>query len=339
MEKQQQSPSAVRGQGMLEWYEALISAALVLVLIFSFFFRIIQVDGRSMVPTLTHGDKLIVWAAGYTPQRGDVVIVDSYTVYGKPLVKRIIAKGGDTISIELRDDGDIRLLTPVEGVEHEDNLIVRAARLLMKTAADSGRLSTGSGANISIDKRLPMGGGLGGGSSNAATVLVALNHLWQCGLSMDELAEMGLTLGADVPVFVRGHAAFAEGVGEILTPVDPPEKWYLVAHPGVSIPTPVIFKDPELPRNTPKRSIETLLKCEFSNDCEVIARKRFREVDAVLSWLLEYAPSRLTGTGACVFAEFDTESEARQVLEQAPEWLNGFVAKGVNLSPLHRAML
>ncbi|WP_064765667.1 4-(cytidine 5'-diphospho)-2-C-methyl-D-erythritol kinase, partial [Escherichia coli] len=190
-----------------------------------------------------------------------------------------------------------------------------------------------------IDKRLPMGGGLGGGSSNAATVLVALNHLWQCGLSMDELAEMGLTLGADVPVFVRGHAAFAEGVGEILTPVDPPEKWYLVAHPGVSIPTPVIFKDPELPRNTPKRSIETLLKCEFSNDCEVIARKRFREVDAVLSWLLEYAPSRLTGTGACVFAEFDTESEARQVLEQAPEWLNGFVAKGVNLSPLHRAML
>ncbi len=142
-----------------------------------------------------------------------------------------------------------------------------------------------------------MGGGLGGGSSNAATVLVALNHLWQCGLSMDELAEMGLTLGADVPVFVRGHAAFAEGVGEILTPVDPPEKWYLVAHPGVSIPTPVIFKDPELPRNTPKRSIETLLKCEFSNDCEVIARKRFREVDAVLSWLLEYAPSRLTGTG------------------------------------------
>ena len=143
----------------------------------------------------------------------------------------------------------------------------------------------------------------------------------------------------DVPVFVRGHAAFAEGVGEILTPVDPPEKWYLVAHPGVSIPTPVIFKDPELPRNTPKRSIETLLKCEFSNDCEVIARKRFREVDAVLSWLLEYAPSRLTGTGACVFAEFDTESEARQVLEQAPEWLNGFVAKGANLSPLHRAML
>ena len=246
---------------------------------------------------------------------------------------------GDTLHIEPRRDGEIHLLTPVTGVENEDNLIVRAARLLMKVASESGRLPAGSGADISIEKRLPMGGGLGGGSSNAATVLVALNHLWQCGLSIDELATLGLTLGADVPVFVRGHAAFAEGVGEILTPVNPPEKWYLVAHPGVSIPTPVIFKDPQLPRNTPKRSIDTLLKCEFSNDCEVIARKRFREVDAALSWLLEYAPSRLTGTGARVFAEFDTESCARQVLEQAPEWLNAFVAKGVNLSPLHRELL
>ncbi|WP_086868604.1 4-(cytidine 5'-diphospho)-2-C-methyl-D-erythritol kinase [Kosakonia pseudosacchari] len=241
---------------------------------------------------------------------------------------------GDTLTIEPRSDGEIRLLTPVEGVPDEENLIVRAARLLMQRAAQSGRLPAGSGAEIAIDKRLPMGGGLGGGSSNAATVLVALNHLWGCKLSVDELAELGLQLGADVPVFVRGHAAFAEGVGEILTPVNPPEKWYLVAHPGVSIPTPVIFKDPELPRNTPQRSIDTLLKCEFGNDCEVIARKRFREVDAALSWLLEYAPSRLTGTGACVFSEFDTESAARQVLEQAPEWLHGFVARGVNLSPL-----
>ncbi|MEJ5071052.1 4-(cytidine 5'-diphospho)-2-C-methyl-D-erythritol kinase [Enterobacter ludwigii] len=241
---------------------------------------------------------------------------------------------GDTITIDERHDGELRLLTPVDGVPNEENLIIRAARMLMRAAAESGRLPEGAGADISIDKRLPMGGGLGGGSSNAATVLVALNHLWCCGLSVDELATMGLTLGADVPVFVRGHAAFAEGVGEVLTPVTVPEKWYLVAHPGVSIPTPVIFSDPELPRNSPHRSIETLLKCEFSNDCEVIARKRFRKVDAALSWLLEYAPSRLTGTGACVFAEFDTESAARQVLEQAPEWLQGFIARGVNISPL-----
>lgn len=243
---------------------------------------------------------------------------------------------GDTISIEPRQDGQISLLTPVDGVAHDDNLIVRAARLLMNTASSSGRLPAGSGADIRIDKRLPMGGGLGGGSSNAATVLVALNHLWGCGLTTDELAALGLTLGADVPVFVRGHAAFAEGIGEILTPVDPPEKWYLIVHPGVSIPTPVIFKDPDLKRNTPARSIKTLLNCEFSNDCEDIARKRFREVDAVLSWLLEYAPSRLTGTGACVFAEFDTETAARQVLEQAPVWLHGFVARGMNTSPYSR---
>lgn len=246
---------------------------------------------------------------------------------------------GDTLTIEPRTDGQLRLLTPVAGVPDEENLIVRAARLLMRAASESDRLPAGSGADISVDKRLPMGGGLGGGSSNAATVLVALNHLWGCGLSEEELATLGLQLGADVPVFVRGHAAFAEGVGEILTPVEPEEKWYLVAPPGVSIPTPVIFRDPELPRNTPRRSINTLLNCEFSNDCELIARKRFREVDAALSWLLEYAPSRLTGTGACVFAEFNTESAARQVLDTAPAWLNGFVARGVNLSPLKQALL
>ena len=240
---------------------------------------------------------------------------------------------GDSLYFAPRDDGEIVLVNPLPGVPPESDLTVRAARLL--------QTETGcrQGAEIRVEKRLPMGGGLGGGSADAATVLLALNHLWQLGLSRQRLQEIGLTLGADVPVFVRGHAAFAEGVGEILTPVDPPEKWYLIVHPGVSIPTPVIFKDPDLKRNTPVRSIKTLLNCEFSNDCEDIARKRFREVDAVLSWLLEYAPSRLTGTGACVFAEFDTESEARQVLEQAPEWLNGFVAKGVNLSPLHRAML
>lgn len=148
---------------------------------------------------------------------------------------------GDTLSIEPRTDGQLRLLTPVPGVPDEENLIIRAARLLMCAASESERLPAGSGADISIEKRLPMGGGLGGGSSNAATVLVALNHLWGCGLSEDELATLGLQLGADVPVFVRGHAAFAEGVGEILTPVDPEEKWCTVAHPGVSIPTPIIF--------------------------------------------------------------------------------------------------
>ncbi|GKW22479.1 4-diphosphocytidyl-2-C-methyl-D-erythritol kinase [Pectobacterium carotovorum subsp. carotovorum] len=245
---------------------------------------------------------------------------------------------GDTLTIRPRDDDEINLLTPVEGVDNEQNLIVRAARLLQQHCEHHNIHAIQRGADISIDKCLPMGGGLGGGSSNAATVLVALNHVWQSGLSVDSLAELGLQLGADVPVFVRGHAAFAEGIGEQLTPANPPEKWYLVAHPGVSIATPLIFSDPELTRNSPVRDLETLLNQTFVNDCEAIARKRFREVEQLLSWLLEYAPARLTGTGACVFAEFDTEFAARQVLDQAPEWLNGFVARGVNVSPLHRKL-
>lgn len=159
---------------------------------------------------------------------------------------------------------------------------MRAARLLMKAAAESGRLPAGSGADIRIEKRLPMGGGLGGGSSNAATVLVALNHLWGCGLSKDELAAPGLTLGLMSRCLCAVMRPLLKAWVDPL-PAEPPEKWYLVAHHGVSIPTPVIFKDPDLKRNTPVRSIETLLNCEFSNDCEDIARKRFREVDAVLS--------------------------------------------------------
>lgn len=243
---------------------------------------------------------------------------------------------GDTLTIVPRQDEQIRLLTPVTGVPDEQNLIVRAARLLQQHCASHAIATLPRGADISIDKRLPMGGGLGGGSSNAATVLVALNELWQCGLSDDQLAEMGLTLGADVPVFVRGHAAFAEGIGEQLQPANPAEKWYLVAHPGVSIPTPVIFADAELKRDTPVRPLSALLQAPYANDCEPIARKRFREVEQLLSWLLQYAPSRLTGTGACVFAEFDSEPAALQVLNQAPAWLRGFVARGVNVSPLHR---
>ncbi|MDI3438658.1 4-(cytidine 5'-diphospho)-2-C-methyl-D-erythritol kinase [Erwinia sp. V90_4] len=245
---------------------------------------------------------------------------------------------GDTLTIEVDDSGEITLLTPVAGVPDAQNLIARAAALLRERAAALGSLPDAAGAKIAIEKRLPMGGGLGGGSSNAATVLVALNHLWQTGLSLGQLAELGLQLGADVPVFVHGFAAFAEGVGEQLTPVNPAEKWYLVMHPGVSIATPLVFNDPELTRDTPAREISQLLSTEFHNDCEPVVRNRFREVEQLVSWLLEYAPSRLTGTGACVFAEFDTESAARQVLELAPKNLQGFVARGVNISPLHRRL-
>lgn len=242
---------------------------------------------------------------------------------------------GDRLAFSLREDDAITLSPSVEGVPDEQNLVVRAARLLQTRLAQQGHVAP-CGADIQLEKVLPMGGGLGGGSSNAATTLVALNYLWNGGLRDEELAELGVRLGADVPVFVMGHAAFAEGIGEVLHPVSPQEKWYLVAHPGVSIPTPAIFGDPELIRDTPKRRIDELLQARFSNDCEPIARKRFCEVEQLVSWLLEYAPSRLTGTGACVFAEFDTEEAAREVLSKAPAWINGFVARGVNVSPLHK---
>lgn len=245
---------------------------------------------------------------------------------------------GDTLTIEPNRDGTLRLLTPIAGVADADNLVIRAATLLQQRARQRGTLPADAGATVAIEKRLPMGGGLGGGSSDAATVLVALNHEWRTGFTLDELAEMGLTLGADVPVFVKGTAAFAQGVGENLIPVSPAEKWYLVIHPGVHISTPVVFNDPDLKRDTPVREISELLASVYRNDCEPVVRKRFREVEQLVSWLLEYAPSRLTGTGACVFAEFDTEPAARQVFELAPKEWQCFVARGVNVSPLHQRL-
>lgn len=239
---------------------------------------------------------------------------------------------GDEIEIEITEDPTITLLNQIEGVPTEQNLIYRAAKLLQDQTACK------LGANISITKRLPMGGGVGGGSSNAATVLVALNHLWQTGLSLIQLAEMGLSLGADVPIFVRGMSAFAEGVGEKLTPCQPAEKWYVVLKPDESISTALIFKHPALPRNTPKRTLDQLLDSTWANDCEKVVRDHYSKVDDLLNWLVQYAPSRLTGTGACVFAEFDCEEEARHVFALKPADVEGFVAQGKNVSPLHQTL-
>ncbi len=239
---------------------------------------------------------------------------------------------GDEIEIEITEDPTITLLNQIEGVPTEQNLIYRAAKLLQDQTACK------LGANISITKRLPMGGGVGGGSSNAATVLVALNHLWQTGLSLIQLAEMGLSLGADVPIFVRGMSAFAEGVGEKLTPCQPAEKWYVVLKPDESISTALIFKHPDLPRNTPKRTLAQLLDSTWANDCEKVVRDHYSKVDDLLNWLVQYAPSRLTGTGACVFAEFDCEEEARRVFALKPADVEGFVAQGKNVSPLHQTL-
>lgn len=240
---------------------------------------------------------------------------------------------GDELTVTVNEETNSITITPeIPGVATEDNLIWKAATALQQYT------STSFGADIELKKVLPMGGGIGGGSSNAATVLVALNYLWQLNLSDDQLAEIGLKLGADVPVFVRGHAAFAEGVGEQLQPANPDEKWYLVVKPQVSIATVDIFTHSELTRNTPKRALSTLLEQEYVNDCEKIVRMLYPEVDKQLSWLLQYAPSRLTGSGSCVFAEFNSRKEAESVREQLPDVVSAFVAKGRNISPLKETL-
>ena len=239
---------------------------------------------------------------------------------------------GDELGFALRPDGEIHLHTPIDGVPHDSNLIVRAARLLQQHA------NCTLGADIWLDKRLPMGGGIGGGSSDAATTLLGLNHLWQLNYSEDQLASLGLSLGADVPVFVRGHAAFAEGVGEKLQPVTLSEPWFLVAIPQVLVSTAEIFSDPELTRDTSPIKVRSLLEGGGRNDCQPVVTKRYSEVRNALILLNKFVPTRLTGTGACVFGSFPNQDDADKVARQLPATLPSFIAQGRNISMLHRKL-
>ncbi|MGY8821031.1 MAG: 4-(cytidine 5'-diphospho)-2-C-methyl-D-erythritol kinase [Pseudomonadales bacterium] len=239
---------------------------------------------------------------------------------------------GDELTFTHRADGQIRLHTDLPGVDHDSNLIVRAARLLQT------RSGCAQGADIELSKHLPMGGGIGGGSSDAATTLLGLDHLWQTHLGEDTLAEIGLALGADVPVFVRGRAAFAEGVGERLQPVELNEPWYLVIAPQVSVSTAEIFSDPELTRNTPAITVRSLLAGGGHNDCQPVVERRYPEVRNALSLLNKFVPARMTGTGACVFGSFPNKGEADKVCRQLPADLPAFVAQGRNISMLHRKL-
>ncbi|MBY5921917.1 4-(cytidine 5'-diphospho)-2-C-methyl-D-erythritol kinase [Ferrimonas balearica] len=235
---------------------------------------------------------------------------------------------GDRLSFEITEDGEIALTPEVAGVAHDDNLIVRAARRLQS------HTGTHKGALIHLDKGLPMGGGLGGGSSDAATTLVALNHLWDTKVDEDTLAELGLALGADVPVFVRGRAAMADGVGEKLRPVEVDEPWYLVVVPDVEVSTAAVFGHPHLTRNTPKIAALETQPERWQNDCQSVVCDTYPQVAKALSWLIEYAPSKMTGTGSCVFGRFSDQTQAQAALAQLPAQWRGFVAKGCNLSPL-----
>jgi len=249
----------------------------------------------------------------------------------------------DELHVRVRRDGQIRRLTDLPGVPPERDLVVRAARMLQEVS------ETALGADLSLAKRIPMGGGLGGGSSDAATTLVALDRLWGLGLGEERLAALGLSLGADVPVFVRGRAAWAEGVGELLQPVALDEPWYLIVHPGAEVSTAAVFGDPELTRDSaplkmrglfrgygaglPQATVSELVAAT-GNDCEASVRRRYPAVDEVLSWLESRTPVRMTGTGACVFAAFGRAAEARAMARALPaRWL-ALVARGMNVSPL-----
>ncbi len=256
----------------------------------------------------------------------------------------------DWLYFNVRDDGVIQRITDVPGVPPEHDLTVRAAHLLRE--AGGGLLDpalcggssrhpasrcTGTslcGVDIRIEKHLPMGGGLGGGSSDAATTLVALNKLWGLNLPVEQLAALGLQLGADVPVFVLGHAAWAEGVGEQLTPVDVAEPWYLVVAPPCHVSTAKIFSAPELTRSLPAIKIGGFLLGEGVNVCEPVVCEHYPQVAEALRWLSQFGQARMTGTGACVFVSFEDEAAAHRALEHLPPAWQGFVAKGMNQSPL-----
>jgi 4-diphosphocytidyl-2-C-methyl-D-erythritol kinase len=238
----------------------------------------------------------------------------------------------DEIQFYRRPAGVIERIAGPADVPAESDLVVRAARLL--SAAAGGAFGVG----IELHKRIPMQAGLGGGSSDAATVLVALNHLWQTGLNVDALAELGLKLGADVPVFVRGQAAWVEGIGEILTPAEYRQCTFLVIQPDTSVSTAAIFNAPELTRHTPVTTIRALRDQDGGvgghNDCTATVRGRYPAVAEALDWLGQFAEARLTGTGACVFAQFADATTAAQVQGQLPRKWQGFVVQGLNRSPL-----
>lgn len=238
---------------------------------------------------------------------------------------------GDAMRFSANSSGRISVSIRDLGIPEDDNLITRAARLLQ---AKAGRSAATPGVDIVVDKQIPTGGGLGGGSSNAATTLLVLNHLWATKLAQEELLAIGGELGADVPVFVAGHSAWAEGIGEILTPIDLPENWFLIITPGCHVSTAKIFSCEQLTRNTSPIKMAAFFEGNSQNDCQVVVRSLYPEVDNALKWLDNLGEARLTGTGACVYASFGTRTEAIAVQRQLPKKWNGFVARGLNESPV-----
>jgi len=238
----------------------------------------------------------------------------------------------DTITIAVRADGRIERPAGPASVAPEADLTLRAARALQQETG------TALGADLRIHKRIPQGAGLGGGSSDAATTLLALNELWGCRLSLDQLAWIALPLGADVPVFIQGSSAWAEGIGERLTPVRVPPAWYVIIYPGVGVSTREVFQSPELTRNSPLITIRAFFQTGGRNDCEPVVRARSPEVASALDWLTREGSARLTGTGSCVFTARASAADAERLAARVPDRWMSFVARGLDTSPVHEQL-
>jgi len=234
----------------------------------------------------------------------------------------------DQIEFDLTPDGSIQRYDSNTPVSEAEDIVIQAAELLQE------RFRVDRGVQISIDKHIPIGGGLGGGSSNAATTLLALNQMWSLNLGLSELAEIGLDLGADVPVFVMGRAAWASGIGEQLSPIELSEPWYLVIHPGVQVSTAKIFAAEELTRDCDAITIRAFLSGSGINVCEKVACNLYPEIQLAIDWLNQYGNARMTGTGACVFAAFDSLDQAEGVVSRAPSQWDSFVVKAMNKNPV-----
>ena len=239
---------------------------------------------------------------------------------------------GDQLSFSINKQPEINVISDLKDVKPQDNLVFKAARALQEATNCSW------GCEIQLAKKIPMGAGLGGGSSNAATTLVGLNSLWQCNLSHDQLAEIGSDLGADIPVFVKGLSAFAEGIGDKLTPISLNPIWYLVVTPKIKVSTEQIFCHSELTRNAPAIKIRALSEELYRNDCQSVVETLYPEVKQVSDWLKRYGNPLMTGTGASVYCRFDSQQEAKKAQQTVPNSWSSFVAKGINQSPLHKQL-
>lgn len=235
----------------------------------------------------------------------------------------------DELQFNLRSDTEITVTDPITNIATEKHLAYKAARLLQEYTGVK------RGVDIFVKKHIPEGGGLGGGSSDAATTLVALNHYWETKLPQTTLMELAVKIGADVAVFVLGHSAWAEGIGEQLAPIELPEAWFLVIKPPCQVITQKIYTDPELTRDTQSIKIHDFLQGRGRNDFEALVKKRYPEVAHALEWLNQYATAKITGSGSCIFAKFSDNAAANQVMRLLPSNYTGFVAKGLNRSPLY----